>query len=133
MSQQFQADAVSNTTVTTLINGAAIQVALGNFLTPPFGNCKADVRGSCCLQLGSIPTLVTVSLFRNPNAENVQVSGNVQVTVSVANAFMLVNIEGTDAIPDGRAVQYQLKITCQGTGTNGSSVQAAVSAVLLSG
>jgi len=133
MSQQFQADGVANATATTLTNGLAVQVALGNFITPPFGNCKAVVRGSLTCQLGSVPTLLLASLFRNPNAENVQVGNSVQITATVANAFVQIYIEGTDPIPDGRAVQYQLLITASGTGTNGAATHAAVSATLLSG
>lgn len=134
MAQQFQADANVNTTVQTLTNGAAILTVTGNFMNPPFGNCKAKILGASIMTLGSVPTNVTVAIFRNPSGENVQVATSGAITMgSGANAVVQYSLAAVDRIPDGRSVQYALSITAAGTGTNGTSSYSYIEATLLSG
>lgn len=134
MSQIFGGDAVGAIGPFTLTNGVAVAVVTGNFLTPPFGNCKARVRGSAYITLGSVPTNVNVILVRNPSGDNTTIASTGGLTgIVAAGAVMEVFLEFTDSIPDGRQVQYQLQINAAGTGTNGSAGRAYVEADLLSG
>lgn len=134
MSQVFQADAVMNTAGVTLTNGVAVQGALGNALNPPFGNCKAYIRGTCFFTLGSVPTNIQAQIFRNPTGENVLIASSGLLTLGVAAGVLgEVTIEGTDQIPDGRPVQYAIVITANGSGTNGTQQRAVIFAQLISG
>lgn len=134
MAQMFQGDANQNTNAVTLPNGTLTAVVTGNFMNPPFGNCKARVRGSCYITLGTVPTSLNVQINRNPSGENVIITSSGILTAGIAaNGVIEVFVEGTDSIPDGRPVQYQLLITGAGTGTNDSSNRAYIEATLLSG
>lgn len=135
MSQQFGADAVQNANSVSLAVGVETQVVLGNFVIPPFGNCKAKVSASVKVTgPGTTSTTQRIRIFRNPTAENVQVydSGNMALNTTAAALFMLM-AQAIDQIPDGRSVQYQVLVTLNGTGAAGAGVNAYVETTLISG
>jgi hypothetical protein len=134
MSQVLGADAVSTTTVQTLTNAVAVTCVTGNNLVPPFGTCKIFARASVYFVLGSVPTSMRLQIFRNPAAENVLVADSGIMTQAQAAAVLgQAQVEGTDAVPDGRPCAYALVVTCQGAGTNGATSRQTVFAMILSG
>lgn len=134
MAELFAGDAVQNNNVVTLPNGSNVACATGNFVIPPYGNCKARVRGSAIVTLGSVPTSITLFLMRNPAGEALIFQGSGSVTGAIAaGAVLSISLDAVDPIPDGRPVQYQLLINGAGTGTNGSCSHAYIEAILLSG
>jgi hypothetical protein len=134
MSQQFGGDAVQITGTVTLANGVETAAGSGNFLNPPYGNCKVVVRGSCVITFGTNPTNYNVLLRRNPSSENVIVSQTGLLTAGAANGALLVLMtDGVDLVPDGRPCQYQLSLNCAGAGTNNVASKIVIEANMLSG
>lgn len=134
MSQQFGADAVQNTGAVTLPNGTPTQAVVGNFLTPPFGNCKAKIHCSLFINFGSVPTSIRIQIFRNPTGDNTQIADTSAITTGVvASSLFAYTLDTVDPIPDGRACQYQILVTQAGTGTNGNVARSYIEVTLLSG
>jgi len=132
MSQVFSGDAVNNVVSTTLVTTAETPCATSNFLSPPFGNAKALVFGSVNVATGVGANTIVVRLRRNPNAENLQLGIQINVTAAASAGYIL-PIMIADAIPDGRPVQYAVTIQQLGATGNGSVSFASVSAILISG
>jgi hypothetical protein len=123
-----------NTPGLTLTNGVLTSVITSNFVTPPYGNCKAVVRATVYITLGTIPTSVVIQLNRNPAAENLLISGSGTMTQGVAaNIVGEWLIDGIDQVPDGRPVQYAVSVNVAGTGTNNSATRGVIDVTLLSG
>ena len=132
MSQVFSADSVNayvNTTLTLTTETTAIT---GNFLSPPFQNAKASVKGLIYFTTGAGTTSVTIRVRRNPNAESVNLSGLSNLNVS-APATYAMPFQVADPIPDARPVQYTVTVQQNGATGNGNITFASIETMLISG
>lgn len=132
MSQVFAGDAVNNPGPTTVTGTVSTPAVTSNFLNPPFGNAKAFVSGTVSLTSGTGTTAVTIRIVRNPNAENIVVAAITGVQVTAGNTLQL-GIQAADAIPDGRAVQYQVNVQQTLASGNGTINFASIGTLLISG
>lgn len=132
MSQQFGSDAVQNSNPTVVTANTETVGVLGNALTPPYNTCKAVLNGIIALTVGTGQTSVAIRIRRNPAAENVIVA-NYAVITSTPATTQIFPIMATDALPDGRTVQYEVTVQQAGGGGNGSIVFAMIESTLLSG
>lgn len=132
MSQVFSGDSVNGGTVSVVTTNLTT-IVTGNFLNPPFGNAKVVVMATCNLTAGAGTTSANFFVFRNPNAENVNVAGVAQgVTMAAGNAVQIV-LQVADVIPDGRSVQYALKVAQVAATGNGTVNFSNIAAFLISG
>lgn len=132
MSQIFQADAQQSTAATGFTLATFVAAVTTNNLNPPFGNCKAVIRAALTLTLGAAPTNVTLRIVRNPSGENVVVATSGPITSGITNGLVpSLSMAAIDLVPDGRPVQYQLQVQCNGAA--GVGIQAEIDATLISG
>lgn len=132
MSQVFAADAMTVTSTTTVTLNVNTPVVTSHFVNPPFQNAKAQVEAVLVLTPGTGTTLAGIGITRNPAAEALQIGASGYVTV-VAGQPTLFPLAVSDAIPDGRPVQYQLTVVQSGATGNGSVSFANISVLLMSG
>lgn len=132
MSQVFGGDSVSVTTSATLPQSGETTAVTGNFLNPPFQNAKAMVSATVQLTVPASATGITLRIRRNPNAENVIVQGSGTLNATATN-IVLLSIQGSDPIPDGRPVQYAVTVAPTGASANGNIGNATISTLLISG
>lgn len=132
MSQVFSGDSVTGAAGAAVPQSGETVVLTGNFLNPPFGNAKSVVSCFIAISPGPGTTSLNIRLRRNPTAENVQVISNAGVNVS-AGVNAVFSLQGADAIPDGRPVQYAITVTPTGATGASSVVGANVTAFLISG
>ena len=132
MAQQYQEDAVQNSSPTTVTTTTETTGVTGNFLNPPFGTCKVVLTGFIALTVGTGTTTVTLRIRRNPSGENTIVVNYTLVNVTAGNVVLL-PVFGTDALPDGRSVQYAITVQQAGATGNGSIVFAFMNAEIISG
>jgi hypothetical protein len=132
MSQVFAADAVSNPAIQNPTGGVEAVLLTGNSLSPPFGNAKAIVIATFTINPAASTTVVTGKLRRNPASENVVIADTVNMTISGGSQGTLC-VMGSDAIPDGRAVRYQLSCLQVGGSGTGSVYAVTITTLLISG
>jgi len=132
MSQVFSADSVSTAAPVTVTGLSEIFILTGNFLSPPFQNAKALFIATANFTAGTSCTSVHLRVHRNPSAENTQVAAAFNVSVTGGNIYQL-TLQGADAIPDPRPVQYGLSITQVGASANGTASSANITTMLISG
>lgn len=132
MSQVFSADSVMIPLPVTLPTTGETVGVTGNFLNPPFQNAKAVVMANVVVTAGAGTTSLAVRIRRNPAGENLQVTGSGALTAVAGNQYSL-SIQGADAIPDGRAVQYAVTVLAGGATGTGTIVSGNVSTILISG
>jgi hypothetical protein len=132
MSQQFGEDAVQNTNPVTLTTTTETAGVTGNFLNPPFNTCKGVVQACVVISTGTGVTSVSVRVRRNPNAENLIVANFVNLPAA-ASSIVIFPVLATDAIPDGRPVQYQVTVQQNGATGNGTLSFSSIAAELISG
>ena len=132
MSQVFAADGVSSTASGTTQVSTITTIITGNFVNPPFGNAKTLVSGMVAIIPGTGSTGIYVTLWRNPQAENVSLIPSTLLSVTAGNSYVI-TVQGVDIIPDGRPVQYALKVTQAGASVGATWGNAAIQALLISG
>lgn len=132
MSQIFQMDAQQSTAATGFTLATFVAAVTTNNLNPPFGNCKAVIRAIVQLTLGAAPTNVTIRVVRNPTGDNTTVATSGPITSGITNGLVpSLSIACVDLVPDGRPVQYQLQVQCNGAA--GTGILAEIDATLISG
>ena len=131
MAEIFAADSVNNTATTTIATTTETVVVTGNFISPPYGNAKAVIMGTVDIATGTGTVFLTFRIRRNPGAENVVVLQQLDSTPAPNTALR--GFQVADAIPDGRAVQYQVSVQQNAATANGSVAFANVTVLLISG
>jgi hypothetical protein len=133
MSQVFAADGVTNTAGGSMVLTNVLTAVTGNFISPPFGNAKALVSATVSLIAGTGTTGIYLSINRNPQAENLNLTPGASTTVAAGSASTI-TLQVTDRIPDGRPVQYNLNVNQNGSATgNGTVSFASIQTILISG
>ena len=133
MPQVFSADAQTLAQDLTFPNTGQNAVVTTNGLQPPFQTAKAKVSATLIVELDSAETAISLFLVRNPQSEALtiaEMTGGVDATLG----SVVLTVAGVDAIPDQRAVSYQLQIEANSAAGN-QTVQAGayIEATLISG
>jgi hypothetical protein len=133
MAQIFSKDAQGVNPLPNIPSAAPFRLLLSNFLTPPFGNCKAVVKAVVSAITDATQTEMYIDIYRNPDAENILVAEG-YLTFAAAGGVGVVNCAmGVDPIPDGRDVQYALVATCTGATGPMVAVYGGLEVELISG
>lgn len=133
MSQVFGMDAQQVAQTVNLPNGTETQVAITNFLNPPYGNCKVSIQADLSVLMGAAGVGLQLRIRRNPTGENAVVNAGAIILVT-ASALCQVSLQAADSVPDGRPVQYSVTATVSGGAAAGTAqVGCAIAAVLISG
>jgi hypothetical protein len=132
MSQQFQADGKTAGASGTLAQNSETTLVTGNFVNPPYGNCKFIGSALANLTLPSGTTTMRIRVRRNPSGDNTVVYDfTVNVTASTAVSL---SAAFADAVPDGRPCQYAVTATGAGMSTTGTfDTSCFIEATCLSG
>lgn len=117
MAQIFSGDAVTLAADTAGFQNVETNGPVSNSQSHPFQTAKARLATNVILALGTGVTSVRVRIRRNANNENVVVADSGLVNV-VASEIVLISLNGVDAIPDGRDVQYTTTVLPAGATSN---------------
>ena len=132
MAQQFQRSVTRGANETALPHDAATVFATTTPMTPPYGECAASIIAQCSLAPGADITAVLLEIVRNPATDDVTV-GIANPTFAAPSASLCICFGGVDQLPDGRDVQYALRITTTGGVDDTSVIIPFVDATLISG
>ena len=134
MAQQFQRDAQAAAAAVTVVTTAETAIVTTNFVNAPFGTFKAVGLAVVFFTPGTATTSVQLRIRRNPTGDNTVVANQTIVAGFTVGSLGVVLIAFTDAVPDGRAVQYQVTVTqAAATGNGTAAAGSYIDATLLSG
>ena len=135
MAQVFQSDAQQGPVSDVPIVGTTETAVLRtNPLQPPFQTAKAKVVAIVNIALGSDQTDLDVSIYRNPDDENVLIN-SMDFSGLVSGSDVMLAVGGVDKIPDPRQVTYLVTVK-QAAGTADGNIYGNsqyIEATLLSG